>query len=166
MADLIVWVDIPVTDMARAKAFYSALLGAPVADMPGTEGTVALLPMEGEGSGADLALGEGQVPSAQGCTIDLNTDGSAGDAGQGEPAAAGSWRRKRSWGRARLPGLHPGLRATGSGCPPQCDGLRGRCCASIRKVRDNAEEVSAPARGEGGGGGQVTCAQPAVTRAR
>lgn len=75
MANLIVWADIPVADMARAKAFYGALLGAEVADMPGAEGTVALLPMEGDGSGADLAAGEGQVPSAQGCTIYLDADG-------------------------------------------------------------------------------------------
>ena len=44
MANQLVWVDIPVTDLDRAIRFYSAILGAPVRkqEFPGM--TIALLP--------------------------------------------------------------------------------------------------------------------------
>lgn len=38
MADIIVWVDIPVTDLDRASTFYAHVLGMPVNQPPGMEG--------------------------------------------------------------------------------------------------------------------------------
>ena len=38
MANIIVWADIPVADMDRARAFYSAVLQVPVELMPGMDG--------------------------------------------------------------------------------------------------------------------------------
>ena len=72
MKNLIVWVDIPVTDMDRARAFYGAILGQEIPLMEGAEGAVALLPMEPEGAGGDLVLGENHVPSMSGSTVYLN----------------------------------------------------------------------------------------------
>jgi predicted enzyme related to lactoylglutathione lyase len=44
MANTIVWADIPVTDMDRARAFYGALLQTEIPLMEGADGSVALLP--------------------------------------------------------------------------------------------------------------------------
>ena len=74
MGHTIVWVDIPVTDLARASAFYSAVVGAPVLPMPGAESDYSLL-MSPDGQGgisADLYLG---TPSKEGPTVYLNTWG-------------------------------------------------------------------------------------------
>jgi len=43
MSNLIVWADLPVKDMARARAFYSRLLGYEIAPFPGREDSMALL---------------------------------------------------------------------------------------------------------------------------
>jgi uncharacterized protein len=72
MANMIVWADIPVTDMVRARAFYDTILNTQLSDMPGAEGMVVLLPSDPDSVGADLVLGEGQAPSTQGCTVYLN----------------------------------------------------------------------------------------------
>jgi len=72
MRNAIVWADIPVTDMDRARAFYSAILGEDVPLMDGADGAAALLPADQEGVGADLALGENQVPSMTGATVYLS----------------------------------------------------------------------------------------------
>ena len=74
MANTIVWADIPVTDMDRARAFYSRVLEADVELMPGME-DVALLPGDDDAVSADLAKGENQKPSADGCTIYLDSKG-------------------------------------------------------------------------------------------
>ncbi len=52
MANTIVWCDIPVTDLARASAFYSAVLNAKLEPIPGMEG--AVLPHKGEEVGGCL----------------------------------------------------------------------------------------------------------------
>jgi uncharacterized protein len=72
MENAVVWFDIPVTDMARAKKFYSTIFATEFAEMPGSGGTVVFFPMEPGSAGGDLALGENQVPSTQGCTVYLN----------------------------------------------------------------------------------------------
>jgi predicted enzyme related to lactoylglutathione lyase len=72
MENAVVWFDIPVTDMARAKKFYSTIFAAEFAEMPGSSGTVVFFPMDPDSVGGDLALGENQVPSTQGCTVYLN----------------------------------------------------------------------------------------------
>lgn len=77
MANTIVWADIPVTDMDRARVFYGAVLEADITLMDGTDGTVALLPGgTGEVTG-DLDLSEGRRPTVDGCTIYLNSNGDA-----------------------------------------------------------------------------------------
>jgi uncharacterized protein len=92
MADLLIWADIPVTDMDRARRFYSQLLKVPVEEMPGSNGMVAVpTPDDGqsmEGTIAfDLAMGENQRPSAEGATVYLDSMGDIeGMVGRVEPA--------------------------------------------------------------------------------
>jgi predicted enzyme related to lactoylglutathione lyase len=77
MANTIVWADIPVSDMDRARKFYAAVLQADIELMDGAGGDVALLPgdpMSGEVSG-DLVRGEEQKPGAGGITIYLDSRG-------------------------------------------------------------------------------------------
>ena len=76
MANTIVWADIPVTDMDRARKFYSAVLQADIEMMPGSD-DVALLPgdpMGGDVSG-DLVKGENSTPGTGGITIYLDSAG-------------------------------------------------------------------------------------------
>jgi len=74
MANTIVWADIPVLDMDRARAFYGAVLQAEVVLVPGME-DVALLPGEDGAVSADLAKGENMKPGTDGCTIYLDSGG-------------------------------------------------------------------------------------------
>ncbi|MGO8683442.1 MAG: VOC family protein [Thermoleophilia bacterium] len=84
MENMIVWADIPVTDLDRAMKFYSAVLQHPFIAIDGMPG-IALPGPEGSGPSAaqqgpmpvlfDLALGENQKPSTQGCTIYVNSYG-------------------------------------------------------------------------------------------
>jgi len=75
MGDTIVWVDIPVVDLARASAFYAEVTGAPVMPMPGAEDEVTLLmSRDGEG-GVSADLYTGGTPSKEGSTVYLNTYG-------------------------------------------------------------------------------------------
>lgn len=73
----IIWADIPVADLERAKKFYGAILGVPLMQPPGMT-DIALIPPLGqpvEGQvvvSADLYVGK---PSMEGCTIYLNTMG-------------------------------------------------------------------------------------------
>ena len=78
MANIIVWADIPVTDLQRASKFYGHVTGYPVTIMPGTDDTVALLGgPEGGSDGmmvsADLYVGG--TPSHEGPTIYLSSGG-------------------------------------------------------------------------------------------
>jgi predicted enzyme related to lactoylglutathione lyase len=76
MSNTIVWADIPVTDMDRARKFYGAVLQADIEMMPGSE-DVALLPgdpMSGDVSG-DLVKGEDSTPGAGGITIYFDSKG-------------------------------------------------------------------------------------------
>jgi predicted enzyme related to lactoylglutathione lyase len=75
MANTVVWADIPVTDMDRARRFYGELLLAEIRLMDGSEGTVALLPGEMGEVTADLAMGENFKPSATGAVIYLDCKG-------------------------------------------------------------------------------------------
>jgi predicted enzyme related to lactoylglutathione lyase len=78
MANVVVWADIPVLDMERAREFYSHLLQAPVDLMPGMT-TVALLRGPGEPDpmvvSADLAVGQSMPSTSHGCTIYLSSLG-------------------------------------------------------------------------------------------
>jgi predicted enzyme related to lactoylglutathione lyase len=70
----LVWADVPVVDLERARRFYSTMLDAEVNLMPG-EGSVALVPSD-NGISVDLALNSGLQPSAtQGPTIYFSSNG-------------------------------------------------------------------------------------------
>lgn len=56
MPNLLVWADLPVKDMERARRFYAHLLGNEVPEIPGQEGQVALLMPPGTGEGMDAAV--------------------------------------------------------------------------------------------------------------
>lgn len=75
MGDSIIWADIPVIDMKRAIAFYSAVTGAPVMPMPGAEEEVALLMSRDGQGGVSADLYTGGTPSKEGATVYLNTYG-------------------------------------------------------------------------------------------
>lgn len=67
MANLVVWADIPVKDMKRARAFYSHLFGYEIAGFPGREEVMALLMRPDDpdrmAAGADLAANAITEPS-------------------------------------------------------------------------------------------------------
>ncbi len=83
MENLIVWADIPVTDLDRAIAFYSAVLQRPFVKVPGMDGIALPGPDEGESADAegpgpvafDLAAVTDTRPSLDGCTIYLQSNG-------------------------------------------------------------------------------------------
>jgi hypothetical protein len=74
MANTIVWADIPVTDMDRARKFYGAVLEAEIDLMEG-QTDVALLPMDEDGASADLVKSERATPGAGGITVYLDSKG-------------------------------------------------------------------------------------------
>ena len=77
MANTIVWADIPVSDMDRARVFYGKVLQAEIAIMEGSDDAVALLPMDPGGVGGDLVLRDELKPSDGGCVVYLNSNGDA-----------------------------------------------------------------------------------------
>jgi predicted enzyme related to lactoylglutathione lyase len=78
MANVLVWADIPVLDMDRARAFYAHLFGWPVDLMPGTT-EVALLMPTGTGDpsdvSGDLVLNFGAPSTTHGATVYLSSMG-------------------------------------------------------------------------------------------
>lgn len=78
MGDIIVWADIPVTDMQRAIEFYGHVTGKLVVPMPGSNDTVAVI--GGTGGSGEMAVSAdlyvGGTPSHDGPTVYL---GSMGD---------------------------------------------------------------------------------------
>jgi predicted enzyme related to lactoylglutathione lyase len=88
------WFELPVTDLDRAKAFYSAILGTALSEIAEADDRrFAMFPAEDGVSGA-IVLGEGYVPSREGALIFLN----AGD--ELEPAVN---RVEAAGGRVLLP---------------------------------------------------------------
>ena len=75
MANTIVWADIPVADMDRARKFYAAVLETEVPLMDGANGDVALLPMQPGDAGADLVRSDQATPGVAGVTVYLNSNG-------------------------------------------------------------------------------------------
>ena len=71
MASAVNWVDIPVTDMDRARGFYSAVLGSELKVADDTQGMMAMLPYQ-DGVGGALMQGDGYTPSRQGSIVYLN----------------------------------------------------------------------------------------------
>ena len=77
MPNVIVWVDIPVTDMERATAFYAHVTGLPIVPMPGAEGEIALIGGPGGDQGRIVSadLYRGGTPSHTGPTVYLSARG-------------------------------------------------------------------------------------------
>jgi predicted enzyme related to lactoylglutathione lyase len=75
MANQLVWVDIPVLDLDRAIAFYSAVLGKAIKlqEYPGFK--IGLLPSEGDETGGCLFVSPKDKPSDHGPLIYLNVEG-------------------------------------------------------------------------------------------
>lgn len=75
MANAVVWVDIPVTDLERAIGFYSAVLGRPIKkeEFPGM--AMGVLPHEGNEVAGCLFCREGERPADHGVLIYLNAQG-------------------------------------------------------------------------------------------
>jgi len=88
MDNLIVWADIPVTDLDRAMKFYGAVLQRPFVTMPGMESVALPAPDQPPGEGApdggapdgpmpvafDLLKTDNMKPSMDGCQIYLNAE--------------------------------------------------------------------------------------------
>ncbi len=75
----LVWAEIPVTDMARAKKFYETVLEAPLTDMDGPN-PMAMLPYAG-GQGAAGHIYPGKpAPKGEGITAHLAAPGELNDA--------------------------------------------------------------------------------------
>jgi predicted enzyme related to lactoylglutathione lyase len=75
MANQIVWVDIPVTDLDRAAKFYSAILGAAVTKQEYPGMTIALLPGYDTDVSGCLFRSDETKPTDQGPLVYLNCDG-------------------------------------------------------------------------------------------
>ena len=76
-----VWVDIPVRDLDRAIAFYSAVLGSAVTRQGGEGFVFGLLPhVEDSVSGCLYLPGTDNAPSLTGPLVYLNADGRLGAA--------------------------------------------------------------------------------------
>jgi uncharacterized protein len=84
MDNTIVWADIPVTDLDRAMKFYGAVLQTKFAPAEGMDGIALEVPPEDFDPASmkapfpvafDLAVVKDRKPSADGCTIYLNSHG-------------------------------------------------------------------------------------------
>ena len=75
MANLVVWVDIPVLDLERAARFYSAVLAGEVRmqDYPGRK--IGLLPGAEPNVTGCLYTREGEQPSTKGPVVYLSVQG-------------------------------------------------------------------------------------------
>ncbi|WIV97164.1 VOC family protein [Kinneretia aquatilis] len=72
MAHVLDWFELPVTDFARAKAFYEAVLGRSVTRMDMGGITLGMLGSDADSVGGALVCGEGNVPSSTGSLVYLN----------------------------------------------------------------------------------------------
>jgi predicted enzyme related to lactoylglutathione lyase len=75
MANVLVWVDIPVTDLDRAIRFYSAVLAAPVTKQEYPGMAIGLLPGAGQEVTGCLHLSDHDRPSEHGPLIYLSCQG-------------------------------------------------------------------------------------------
>jgi hypothetical protein len=82
MSNQIVWIDIPVVDLDRAIAFYSALLGADITKQSEQDFVFGLLPhTENNVSGCLYVPPEGDnAPSQTGPLVYLNAEGRLNEA--------------------------------------------------------------------------------------
>jgi predicted enzyme related to lactoylglutathione lyase len=66
------WFEIPVTDFARAKVFYEAVLGRPVEVMTMGPSTMGFLSTSPDAVGGAIVHGDGTAPSQSGTLVYLN----------------------------------------------------------------------------------------------
>jgi uncharacterized protein len=66
------WFEIPVTNFARARAFYEAVTGRTIEPMEMGPVTMGFLSSDPEAVGGAIVHGDGGVPSKQGTIIYLN----------------------------------------------------------------------------------------------
>jgi len=66
------WIEIPVTDMKRARKFYAELLGVVLNEMPMGGNEYALFELKDRFNTGCLVKGDGYVPSMQGMVVYLN----------------------------------------------------------------------------------------------
>jgi predicted enzyme related to lactoylglutathione lyase len=72
MKNAISWFELPVSDLDRAVAFYTTVLGTPLGEVAEADGRrFAMFPAQDGVSGA-LVQGDGYVPSAEGAVLFLN----------------------------------------------------------------------------------------------
>ncbi|MCD4829634.1 MAG: VOC family protein [Candidatus Cloacimonetes bacterium] len=72
MKSIVVWFEIPVVDMERAKTFYEKLTGLTLTLTDMGESLMAMFPMEGYANGGALMKHEQSKPSCDGVTIYLD----------------------------------------------------------------------------------------------
>jgi predicted enzyme related to lactoylglutathione lyase len=72
MKHLVNWIEIPAKDIARAKRFYSAILGVEFHDMDVGPIKYAIFPAEDRHNCGALAQGDNYVPGSSGPTIYLD----------------------------------------------------------------------------------------------
>ncbi len=90
MSHRFVWVDIPVDDLARAIAFYAAVLGTPVSREGGPGFSFGLLAHSGSDVAGCLRLADADNgPSPRGPLVYLNVDGRIADAERAVAANGG-----------------------------------------------------------------------------
>ena len=75
MANVLVWVDIPVLDLDRAIGFYSAILAAPVTKQEHPGRIIGLLPGSGDEVTGCLHVSNHERPSVDGPLIYLGCQG-------------------------------------------------------------------------------------------
>ena len=66
------WFEIPVTDFARARAFYEAVLGRPIEPLSMGPVTMGMFTTDPEVIGGALVHSEDSAPSTEGTVVYLN----------------------------------------------------------------------------------------------
>jgi predicted enzyme related to lactoylglutathione lyase len=72
MSSALNWFEIPVTDLARAKEFYSRILQADLREESLSGRNMAILPYQNGGVGGAIIQGDGLVPSTEGTIVYLD----------------------------------------------------------------------------------------------
>jgi len=72
----VVWFEIPVTDLARARSFYATVLGVEITESEMGPAKMGYFPMEMNAPGApgSLILSEGYRPSREGTVVYLHVE--------------------------------------------------------------------------------------------
>jgi predicted enzyme related to lactoylglutathione lyase len=68
---MFIWVEIPVADMKRAKAFYEHILQCEMQEMPMGDSDYAFFPVQEQFNGGALVQGTNHKPSTEGVTVYL-----------------------------------------------------------------------------------------------